>query len=136
MADLLIVDDTAETCDMLARLFSRCGHSSACLYGGADVISLMHDRRFDLVLLDVMMPGMDGFEVLAAIRGNGHDRVAKTPVAMYTAICDPAAQQRALDMGADEWIIKGTPFPLLRKRLECFLTPGALRGDGAKSAHA
>jgi two-component system phosphate regulon response regulator PhoB len=123
MANVLIVDDTAETCDMLARLFTRCGHTPVCLYGGAEVVAAMLDLGFDLVLLDVMMPLMDGFEVLAAIRANPEPRVARTPVAMYTAVSDPAQQERALAMGADEWIVKGTPFALLQKRLECFLRP-------------
>ena len=124
MANLMIVDDTVETCDMLARLFAKCDHTTACLYGGADVVGTMRIVHFDLVLLDVMMPGMDGFEVLAAIRADPEPRVAATPVAMYTAIGDPDQQERALALGADEWIVKGTPFALLRKRLECFLRGG------------
>ena len=123
MAKLLIVDDTVDTCDMLARLFARCDHAAQCLYRGAEVVATLRDVRFDLVLLDVMMPEMDGFAVLAAIRADPEPAVARTPVAMYTAVTDPREQQRAVDMGADEWIVKGTPFPLLRKRLECFFGP-------------
>ena len=125
MAHLLIVGDTIETCDMLARLFARCDHTAACLYRGTGVVAALRggDRPFDLVLLDVMMPEMDGFAVLAAIRGDPAPDVAGTPVAMYTAIADPREQQRALDFGANEWIVKGTPFPLLRQRLEGFLGP-------------
>jgi CheY-like chemotaxis protein len=123
MANLLIVDDTVETCDMLARLFARCGHTPACLHGGADVVSTLRGAAFDLVLLDVMMPDMDGFEVLAAIRAAAPHALARTPVAMYTAISDPLQQERALAMGANEWIVKGTPFQLLRQRLDGFLAP-------------
>ena len=74
-----------------------------------------------MVLLDVMMPGLDGFDVLRTIRGAAEPGVARTPVAMYTALCDPVLRERALAMGANEWIVKGTPFPLLHRRLECFL---------------
>ena len=123
MARLLIVDDTVETCDMLARLFARCGHTPACLHGGADVVATLRDAPFDLVLLDVMMPEMDGFEVLAAIRRDAAPAVARMPVAMYTALSDPAQQERALALGANEWIVKGTPFQLLRQRLDGFLSP-------------
>jgi CheY-like chemotaxis protein len=122
MAHLLVVDDTVETCHMLRRLFGKCGHTSACLHDGAGVVDALRGGRFDLVLLDVMMPGMDGFAVLRAIRGD--PAVGPVPVAMYSAIGDPAQQERALAMGADEWIVKGTPFPLLQKRLECFLGGG------------
>ena len=121
MARLLVVDDTVETCEILDRLFRRCGHLTQCLYGGAGVVDRLRADRFDLVLLDVMMPGLDGFVVLSAIRGDADPRVGRTPVAMYSAISDPAQQQRALDLGADEWIVKGTPFDLLRQRLERFL---------------
>jgi CheY-like chemotaxis protein len=132
MANLLIVDDTVETCDMLARLFARCGHNSACLYGGAEVVAAMRDTRFDLVLLDVMMPEVDGFTVLANIRAEPHP-LSRTPVAMYTAISDADQQERALALGANEWIVKGTPFQLLRQRLDGFLN-GASNGDCAKPA--
>jgi CheY-like chemotaxis protein len=130
MANLLIVDDTVETCDMLARLFARCDHESTCLYAGHGVVPALRGGRFDLVLLDVMMPEMDGFAVLAAIRGDPAAAVARTPVAMYTAIADPREQQRALDLGANEWIVKGTPFPLLRQRLQGFFEPDGGGGDG------
>jgi CheY-like chemotaxis protein len=121
MANVLIVDDTVETCDMLARLFARCGHRSQCLYAGDGVLDLLRrSDAFDLVLLDVMMPGMDGFDVLAGIRADP-DPPGMTPVAMYSAIGEPAAIERALALGANEWIVKGTPFQLLRQRLDQFL---------------
>ena len=129
MANLLIVDDTVETCDILARLFARCGHTPACLHGGQEVVRAMRDGQFDLVLLDVMMPEMDGFAVLAGIRAEPH-ALSRTPVAMYTAISDPTQQERAIAMGANEWIVKGTPFALLRQRLERFLNVGGSSGGG------
>lgn len=121
MAKLLIVDDTKDTCDLLVRLFSRCGHDCACLYDGTSVVERLRSARHDLVLLDVMMPNLDGFAVLRAIRADADPDVARTPVAMYTAISDPAQQERAVTMGADEWVVKGTPFALLQRRLERFL---------------
>jgi CheY-like chemotaxis protein len=121
MANLLIVDDTVESCDLLARLFARSGHTPACLYSGAGVLAALRDRPVDLVLLDVMMPGLDGFAVLAAIRADPDPRLARTPVAMYTAVSCPRQQERALAMGANEWVVKGTPFQLLCQRLEAFL---------------
>jgi CheY-like chemotaxis protein len=124
MAKVLIVDDTVEACDMLGRLFGRFGHKAVCVYGGSEVLTAMHGGAFQLVLLDVMMPGLDGFDVLRMIRRAPEPGLARTPVAMYTALCDPGLQARALAMGANEWIVKGTPFPLLHRRLECFLGSG------------
>ena len=123
MASLLIVDDTVETCTMLQRLFARCGHETKALYGGHDVVDALRTAPYDLVLLDVMMPQVDGFEVLRAIRSHDDDRVARTNVAMYSAISDPVQMERGLAWGANEWIVKGTPFALLRQRLDRFLAP-------------
>ncbi len=108
---------------MLRRLFAKCGHTSNCLYDGTGVVDALRGVRFDLVLLDVMMPGMDGFQVLRAIRAD--PAVGRTPVAMYSAISDTAERARALAMGADEWIVKGTPFDLLKRRMDAFLRPSA-----------
>src|SRR5688500_16143252 len=113
VANLLIVDDTKDTCDLLVRLFRRCGHACECMYDGVGVVDTLRDHRYDLILLDVMMPKVDGFTVLWSIRADSDPDVAKTPIAMYSAISDPAQQQRAVSMGADEWIVKGTPFELL-----------------------
>ena len=124
MANILIVDDVVDTCTMLKRLFARCGHVATCLFEGAAVVESLRSQSFQLVLLDVMMPGMDGFAVLRAIRNDEEPKVATVPVAMYSAMSDPAAMRRALSLGANEWIVKGTPFPLLHERLDRFLEPG------------
>ena len=124
MAKILIVDDVVDTCTMLKRLFARCGHAASCLFEGSSVVEALHSQNFQLVLLDVMMPGMDGFAVLRAIRSDSESKVAQVPVAMYSAVSDPKAMERALKMGANEWIVKGTPFPLLHQRLDRFLEPG------------
>jgi CheY-like chemotaxis protein len=123
MASILIVDDVVDTCTMLQRLFARCGHAASCLFEGSGVVEALRSQTFQLVLLDVMMPGMDGFAVLRAIRGHADPKVAEVPVAMYSAMSDPNAMERALALGANEWIVKGTPFPLLHQRLDRFLEP-------------
>jgi CheY-like chemotaxis protein len=121
MANLLIVDDTPDVCRVVLRLFAKCGHAGTCVDDPTRAVAVMRAARFDLVLLDVMMPVMDGFAVLRAIRAD--PVVGRTPVAMYSAISEPAQQARALALGADEWIVKGTPFDLLRRRLDAFLHP-------------
>jgi CheY-like chemotaxis protein len=97
---------------------------ASCLFEGSGVVEALRTQPFQLVLLDVMMPGMDGFAVLRAIRNHPEPKVASVPVAMYSAMSDPRAMQRALVLGANEWIVKGTPFPLLHQRLDRFLEPG------------
>src|SRR5438045_9379994 len=70
MANILIVDDVADTCTMLKRLFSRCGHVASCLFEGSGVVEALRSQTFQWVLLGVMMPGMDGFAVLRAMWGD------------------------------------------------------------------
>ena len=121
MANVLIVDDTPDTCEILRRVIATWGHQSHCLFGGGDVLNTLRATPYDLVILDVMMPDIDGFGVLEGIRADADPTLAKTPVAMYSAMSDPLQQQRAVLSGANEWIIKGTPFQLLQQRLERFL---------------
>ena len=123
MADLLIIDDTPETCDLLARMFARHGHAASCLHDGGAAVAALRSHHFDLVILDVMMPGTDGFDVLTAVRAAPDDAVRHTPVVLYSAISDPDVIQRGLSLGADDWIIKGMPFPMMHKRVERFLGP-------------
>ncbi len=126
MANVLIVDDVVDTCTLLKRLCARCGHATACLFEGTGVVEALRSTPFQLVLLDVMMPVMDGFAVLRAIRGDADPKVARVPVAMYSAMSDPRSMERAVAMGANEWIVKGTPFPLLHQRLDRFIGPEAM----------
>lgn len=135
MADLLIIDDTAETCDLLARMFARHGHATACLHDGDSAVAALRAHRFDLVICDVMMPGTDGFDVLTAVRAAPDAAVRDTPVVMYSAISDPDQIQRGINLGADDWIIKGMPFPMMRKRVERFLTHARPDGDGDGRNH-
>ena len=126
MATLLIVDDSPDTCDMLARLLRRAGHAASAVYDGGEVLPLMRAMRFDLVILDVMMPDVDGMTVLGQIRTDPDPVTRSTPVAMYTAIGDPDARARAVELGANEWIAKGTPFAAMRPRLEACLAGAAV----------
>jgi two-component system response regulator CpxR len=135
MADLLIIDDTAETCDLLARMFARHGHAAACLHDGDAAVAALRSHHFDLVICDVMMPGTDGFDVLTAVRAAPDAVVRDTPVVMYSAISDPDQIQRGLTLGADDWIIKGMPFPMMHKRVERFLNHTPPRPGGNGDSH-
>jgi DNA-binding response OmpR family regulator len=118
MARILVVDDTSETCRAMKLLFDRHGHAAECVLDRAGVVGVLRAVPFDLVPLDVMMPGVDGFQVLAAIRADGDPRVVAVPVAMYSAVDDPREIERAQPLGANEWIVKGTPLGQVLRRLD------------------
>ena len=115
MPNILIVDDHFDTCDTLRRLFQRSGWSAACLTEGKETTDRLHHFHADVVLLDVMMPDVDGFGVLQAIRSD--PEIARTPVVMYSALSDEKTRSRAQAAGAADYVVKGTPFPQIEERV-------------------
>ncbi len=112
MFRLLIVDDQPGNCVPLARLFKLFGLIATTAANGPEALAAMGASVPDLVLLDIMMPGMDGFDVLRAIRADA--RFDAVVVLMYSAAVDLASRQRAADLRAQGYIVKGTPFAELR----------------------
>ncbi|OYY70060.1 response regulator [Sphingomonas sp. 28-63-12] len=98
---ILIAEDDADIAQILTAYLDRDGFRTICANDGE--IALMHHRslRPDLVLLDVQMPKLDGFEVLAEIRRRG-----MTPVIMATARMDDLDKLSALRIGADDYVVK------------------------------
>ena len=121
MAKILIVDDQPEVCDVMQRLFKAMGWQSQCLTDPTTVHAAVRDVRPDVVLLDVMMPELDGFGVLQAIRSDPD--IATVPVVMYSAVNDEKTVDRALAAGADDYIVKGTPFKQIRDRVGLYVQP-------------
>src|SRR5258706_10832025 len=115
MANILIVDDHFDTCDTLRRLFQRSGWCAACLTEGVETPQRLHECHADVVLLAVMMPKVDGFGVLTAIRSD--PCIAQTPVVMYSALSDEKTRRRAQAAGANDYVIKGTPFAQIEERV-------------------
>ena len=119
MATILIVDDEPDVCDVMTRLFQKWGWSSECITNPRDVHQFVKDRRPDVVLLDIMMPGLNGFSVLSAIRGDSE--IATTPVILYSALNDEKTLHAALDAGADDYIVKGTAITKIRERVGLYV---------------
>lgn len=98
---LLVVDDEAEIRDMLDRLLSSEGYEVEVAATGNEALSAMTDRRPDLVVLDVILAGEDGFDVLAAIR-----RSSNVPVILLTGRGREADRVLGLKLGADDYVVK------------------------------
>ena len=120
MANLLLVDDNPDASRPLAMLLRFFKHSVDYVTSGSEALAYLGQKLPDLVVLDVMMPGMDGMEVLRRIRSDA--RTNPVPVIMFSAVCDPAYQQAALKKGADDYVVKGTEFEELRRRVEQWAT--------------
>src|SRR5262245_64025757 len=101
---ILVVDDTPHNVKMLVDLLSAKGYETIIAASGKEGLDQIESRRPDLVLLDVMMPGMDGYEVCRRIRANPEYGIL--PVIMVTAL-DPARERiKGLDAGADDFLTK------------------------------
>src|SRR3569832_1501186 len=103
-ACVLIVDDQADFCRLLARVVQKAGYEAICLTSGPAALDYLKEHTPNLIILDMMMPGMDGLDVLSAIRGDA--RVRQEPVVMFSAVADPAFQRRAIETGANDWWLK------------------------------
>lgn len=115
MPKILIVEDDRTISKLIAASLSISGYDSMPCYDGNDAIHIIKNNDFDLILLDVMLPGMDGFEIMEAIRGEG------IPVIFLTAMGDVSDRVKGLKSGAEDYIVK--PFePLeLLARIEIVL---------------
>lgn len=105
-ARVLIVDDQPANLRLLERVLSRAGITDVvATTDGSEAVDLYRERRPDLVLLDLHMPGMDGFQVLATLAEASSDE-AYLPVVVLTADISPEAKRRALAMGAKDFLVK------------------------------
>ncbi len=103
---ILIVDDQIDACRPLAMLFKHLGHLGECVTSGEAALTFLRKQRPDLMILDVMMPGMDGMEVLRRVRDDPvtHD----LPVVMFSAVADPAFREHAREKGANDYWVKAS----------------------------
>jgi two-component system response regulator CpxR len=98
---LLLIDDDAELCGLLSEFLTAEGFSLECAHEGNRGLELARNGGYDLVILDVMLPGLDGFEILRRLRP--HSRV---PVLMLTARGEDMDRIAGLEMGADDYLAK------------------------------
>jgi len=112
---LLIVDDVHENREILRRRFERQGFSTTQAAGGIEALDLIERETFDLVLLDMMMPDVDGLQVLARIRAKYSQGVL--PVIMVTAKSQSEDIVEALNCGANDYITKPVDFSVALARV-------------------
>lgn len=98
---LLLVDDDAELCAMMTEFFAQAGFDVDCASNGAEGLARAMDGAYDLAILDVMLPALDGFSVLDRLR-----RRSNLPVIMLTARVQHKDRIRGLNAGADDYLPK------------------------------
>ena len=100
---ILLIDDDAELCTLLIELLTREGFAVECEHEGTRGLDRSLHGGFDLVILDVMLPGLDGFEILRRLRAE-----SRVPILMLTARGEDVDRISGLEMGADDYL--GKPF--------------------------
>src|SRR5688572_18969953 len=101
-ASILVVDDNEDNRDMLSRRLKRQGYTVAVAEDGHQALDMIAAEKFDLVLLDIMMPGISGLEVLKILRET--HSVADLPIVMATAKDQSEDIVAALRMGANDYV--------------------------------
>lgn len=124
-ASILVVDDVEDNRELLRRRLERQGYVVGQAAGGRDAIAAVSKGSYDLVLLDVMMPDVDGYEVLEQIKSA--PRTRDIPVIMISALDDMASVVRCIERGAEDYLPKPFDPTLLRARVSACLEKKRLR---------
>jgi adenylate cyclase len=116
---ILVVDDIEANRDLLSRRLTRDGHRVVSVDGGQQALLALAEEEFDLVLLDLIMPDINGFDVLVRMKADG--RLRRIPVIMITALAETESAVRCIEAGAEDYLPKPFDPILLRARINACL---------------
>ncbi len=122
---LLLVEDDLILKDGLERSFTKAGYAVDALADGDSANALLAHQQYDVIVLDLGLPKLDGFEVLKRLRGRGN----KTPVLILTALEDTRNRVKGLDLGADDYLAKPFELAELEARVRALIRRGVSGGS-------
>ena len=105
---VLVVDDESDVLLLVKTALQAEGYRTLTASDGPDALTTAHDEKPDLILLDIMMPGMDGFEVLEKLRED--DTTCQIPIIMLTGLSERERKRAAIDRGIKYYIVKPFEF--------------------------
>lgn len=131
MQKILVVEDDPDIQELLTNFLQEAGYQVTLAEDGAGALFTFSEDAFDLVLLDIMLPKIDGFGVCEQIR-----RQSQIPIIMLTALSGEAEQIRGLDLKIDDYITKPFSMPILIRRIAAVLRrSGRLSDEGHQMIH-
>ena len=122
---ILLADDNELDADMLRRRLQQLGYQISLAHSGLEALALVQEHTFDLLLLDVLMPEMDGLEALRSIKSV--PATSDTPVLMISAMEEIPIVARCIELGADDYLTKPVEPILLRAKIDAALERRRLR---------
>ncbi|MEJ2453640.1 MAG: response regulator transcription factor [Candidatus Thiodiazotropha sp.] len=123
---LLIIEDNPDLLENLSDFFESHGHIVDLAYNGLSGLRRALDGDYDVIILDLMLPGMDGLEVCTRLRSEGHE----TPILMLTARDTLADKLEGFGTGADDYLVKPFALPELEARITALVRRGRGRSAG------
>jgi adenylate cyclase len=127
---ILVVDDNEDNREMLARRLERQGYEIRTATGGGEALAMLAHESADLVLLDVMMPDLDGYTVLARLKAD--PALRDIPVLMISSLDEVESVARCIELGADDYLPKPFSPVILRARVGASLEKKRLRDQEAR----
>ncbi|HLE92566.1 MAG TPA: response regulator [Anaerolineales bacterium] len=126
---ILVIDDDSAVTDLLSLLLKSQGFDVTATNNSSDGLNLVRENQPDLVVLDLMMPEIDGWEVCKAVRA-----FSDVPIIVLSALNDPSMIASVLDSGADDYLTKPTPSRVLVAHINRLVhRTGTPRSNSAKS---
>ena len=116
MQHILIVEDDMDIQELLREFLKEAGYEVMCASDGIEAMDLFAKNKFDLILLDIMLPKIDGFGVCELIR-----KQSQVPIIMLTALSGEEEQIRGLDLQVDDYITKPFSVPILIRKIAAVL---------------
>lgn len=116
---ILIVDDDPLLCNLLRMALNRAGYETVEAYAGDAALKYLAENMVDLILLDVMMADINGFDVLRKMKAD--PRLSEIPVVFLTARVDAISQKTGMDIGAVEYLTKPITPEALLERIQAVL---------------
>jgi DNA-binding response OmpR family regulator len=104
--EILVIDDDAELCELLAELLAQEGYSVESIGDGQAGLQRAQSKAFSVIVLDIMLPSLNGFDVLGRLRQGSAEQHAEVPVIMLTAKGEDVDRIVGLEMGADDYLPK------------------------------
>ena len=123
MIKILVVDDEKPICDLIDLNLSASGYQCRTVQDGLEALNIIESEPFDLILLDIMLPGADGYDIMEYIRPMG------IPVIFITAKHEVRDRVKGLKLGADDYLVKPFAFEELLARIRAMLRREGGRPD-------